>query len=156
MAKKVGNVVAIVTGLVKPITDELNLTLWDVRFEKEGAHWYLRVFLDKEEGINITDCEAVNTPLNKLLDEVDPIDQEYIVEVCSTGLGRELNREQHFEVCKGSSINVKLIRPIDNVRDFTGILGEYKSGEFELETESGIISFKVSDCAKINLNDDDI
>ena len=82
MASGKKNTVGIVTDLVRPITDELGLDLWDVRFEKEGSIWYLRVFLDKEEGVNIDDCENVRR-LSPILDEVDPIAQSYTLEVSS-------------------------------------------------------------------------
>lgn len=153
MAKKGGNVVSVVYELVKPITDGLGLTLWDVRFEKEGANWYLRVFLDREGGINITDCEAVNRPLDKLLDEADPIDQPYILEVSSTGLGRELTREAHFAACKGLPVRVKTIRPIDGAREFSGVLGDYEGAAFTLTQNGETLRFQKSECAKITLDD---
>ena len=68
---------------VKPIADEFGFQIWDVRFEKEGAYWYLRIFIDQESGITIEDCEKMTEPVNKLLDEQDPISQNYILEVCS-------------------------------------------------------------------------
>ena len=77
---------------VKPIADEFGFQIWDVRFEKEGACWYLRIFIDQESGITIEDCEKMTEPVNKLLDEQDPISQNYILEVGSAGLEREFNR----------------------------------------------------------------
>ena len=85
MASGKKNTVGIVTDLVRPITDELGLDLWDVRFEKEGSTWYLRIFLDKEEGVNIDDCENVSRRLSPILDETDPIVQSYTLEVSSPG-----------------------------------------------------------------------
>ena len=96
MASGKKNTVGIVTDLVRPITDELGLDLWDVRFEKEGSIWYLRVFLDKEEGVNIDDCENVSRRLSPILDEVDPIAQSYTLEVSSPGIGRDLRRHIHI------------------------------------------------------------
>lgn len=92
MAPGKKNTVGIVTDLVRPITDELGLDLWDVRFEKEGSTWYLRIFLDKEEGVNIDDCENVSRRLSPILDETDPIVQSYTLEVSSPGIGRDLRR----------------------------------------------------------------
>lgn len=89
MASGKKNTVGIVTDLVRPITDELGLDLWDVRFEKEGSTWYLRIFLDKEEGVNIDDCENVSRRLSPILDETDPIVQSYTLEVSSPGIGRD-------------------------------------------------------------------
>ena len=96
MASDKKSTVGIVAELVQPIVDQLGLQLWDVRFEKEGSVWYLRVFLDKEEGINIDDCENVSRQLSPILDEVDPIPQSYTLEVSSPGIGRDLRRPQRL------------------------------------------------------------
>lgn len=106
MKKNGGNTVKIVTDLVKPIVDELGLILWDVRFEKEGSIWLLRVIIDKVGGVSVDDCEAVSRPLDKLLDEVDPIDQSYCLEVASAGLERELTKSWHFDECIGKKCNL--------------------------------------------------
>ena len=87
-----------VRELAQPIADELGFFLWDVRFEKEGATWYLRVLIDKDGGIDMDDCEAFTRPMNKVLDEADPISQSYVLECGSPGLGRELRRPEHFEL----------------------------------------------------------
>ena len=81
--KKGGNTVAQVWELAKPLAEELGLTLWDVRFVKEGAQWYLRIFIDKEDGVGIDDCVAMSHAIDKPLDELDPIHQAYCLEVCS-------------------------------------------------------------------------
>ncbi len=140
--------------LAKPITDELGLILWDIRFEKEGSNWYLRVFIDKEGGIFIEDCEALNRPLNKLLDERDPIGQSYIFEVCSTGLGRELKKPEHFEAFINSEVRVRFIRAINNIKEITGILKEHNKDIIRLLCDDEIIEVKLSDCAFVRLNDD--
>ena len=93
---KKGNTVEIVTDIVKPVIEEMGLTLWDVRFEKEGAGWYLRVFIDKEGGVDINDCENVSRATDPLIDEADPITQAYYYEVSSPGIGRALVRPWHF------------------------------------------------------------
>ncbi|MBR5371501.1 MAG: ribosome maturation factor RimP, partial [Oscillospiraceae bacterium] len=106
--KKFGGTESRIYGLVQPIAEEQGLIVWDVRFEKEGALWYLRVFLDHaERAVNITDCENVTRPLNKLLDELDPIPQSYTLEVGSAGLERELIRETHFDACEGCMVHVR-------------------------------------------------
>ena len=132
MASGKKNTVGIVTDLVRPITDELGLDLWDVRFEKEGSVWYLRVFLDKEEGVNIDDCENVSRRLSPILDEVDPIEQSYTLEVSSPGIGRDLRRPAHFEAFWGADIHVRLIRPVEGERDFIGQLVSYEDGKITL------------------------
>lgn len=121
--KKHGSTEQLVAELAAPIADSLGLTLWDVRFEKEGAAWYLRVFIDKEEGINIDDCEAMSRPLSDLLDEKDPISQSYYLEVGSAGLERDLVRESHFSASIGAEVCARLIRPDEKgEKEYTGIL----------------------------------
>lgn len=122
--KKFGSTEARIYEMVRPIAEEYGLIVWDVRFEKEGAMWYLRVFLDHmERPVNITDCENVTRPLNKLLDETDPIPQTYTLEVGSAGLERELLRETHFDACEGSKVRVRMIRPLeDGAKELVGTL----------------------------------
>lgn len=105
------NTVAAVTKIVGPIAEQLGLILWDVRFVKEGASWYLRIFIDKEGGVTLDDCEAMSRAINDPLDEADPIDQAYFLEVSSPGIERELTRPEHFEAMKGRDVSVNLYRP---------------------------------------------
>ena len=105
------NTVAAVTKIVKPIAEQLGLILWDVRFVKEGASWYLRVFIDKEGGVTLDDCEAMSRAINDPLDEANPISQAYFLEVSSPGIERELTRPEHFEAMKGRDVSVNLYRP---------------------------------------------
>ena len=154
MGKKDGNTVAQVTKLVEPIVDELGLFLWDVRFEKEGADWYLKILIDSDEGITLEDCEAVSRPLSKRLDETDPIEQSYYLEVSSPGTERELKKPEHFEVCIGDMITVKLIRPLEGKREFYGVLTEYQDGVLKLQNEEEELSFNFADCASVKLRDD--
>ena len=106
------NTVDTVTALAQPVVAEMGLQLWDVRFEKEGASWYLRLFIDKEGGVTIDDCENLSRRMDKILDEADPISQSYYFEVSSPGIGRDLVRPWHFERYLGEQIEVKLIRPM--------------------------------------------
>ena len=126
MGKKGGNTVAQIEKLARPIVEDLDLYLWDVRFEKEGADWYLRIIIDSNDGISCDDCEAVSRPLSKLLDETDPIEQAYYLEVSSPGVERELRKPEHFEVCIGDTVRVKLIRPVNGEREFIGELVKYQ------------------------------
>lgn len=105
------NTVTAVTKIVKPIAERLGLILWDVRFVKEGASWYLRVFIDKESGVTLDDCEAMSRAISDPLDQADPIDQAYFLEVSSPGIERELTRPEHFEAMKGRDVSVNLYRP---------------------------------------------
>ena len=161
MAKKI-NTVGRVRELAQPLADELGFFLWDVRFEKEGATWYLRVLIDKDGGITMDDCEAFTRPFNKILDDEDPISQSYVFECGSPGLGRELTRPEHFEVCIGDEIRLKLIRPDESgQREYVGILAEYNNDEIICITDSdenGVNQdrkkFALKDCAYVKLNDD--
>ncbi len=135
--KKGGSTVNTVWQLAQPIAESLGLELWDVRFEKEGADWFLRIFIDKDGGVSIDDCVEMSHAIDKPLDEADPIEQSYCLEVSSPGVERDLKRDEHFEKCLGEKIMVKLIRPVDGQREFKGILESYDNGIFELLTEEG-------------------
>ncbi len=138
MAKgKGGNTVAAVWEIAEPIAEELGLVIWDIRFVKEGADWFLRIFIDKDGGVGITDCENMSRAIDKPLDDADPIEQSYCLEVSSPGLERELTREAHFEVCKGEKIKVKMIRAVDGVREFSGILESSEGMSIVLRLEDG-------------------
>ena len=121
-SKKGGSTVQTAQRLIKPVVEELGLILWDTRFEKEGSRWYLRYFIDKEGGVNIKDCETVSRAIEKLLDEADPIEQSYTLEVSSPGIERELIKDWHFEMYAGSKVHVRFIRPVNGQRDFYGEL----------------------------------
>ena len=108
------NTVAAVTKIVGPIAEQLGLILWDVRFVKEGASWYLRIFIDKPGGVTLDDCEAMSRAISDPLDEADPISQAYFLEVSSPGIERELTRPEHFEAMKGRDVSVTLFRPTEN------------------------------------------
>lgn len=134
---KGGNTVAAVWALAEPLAQQLGLTLWDIRFVKEGASWYLRVFVEKEGGVSVDDCVAMSHALDGPLDETDPIEQNYYLEVSSPGLERELTRDEHFQALLGARIKVRLIRPVDQVRDFTGELLSFDNGAITLLLENG-------------------
>ena len=134
---KGGATVSAVWEIAQPIAESLGLELWDVRFEKEGADWFLRVFIDKDGGIWIDDGVDMSHAVDKPLEEADPIAQSYCLEVCSPGLERSLKRDSHFEKSIGKPVQVKLIRPLDGTREFKGRLESYDNGIFELLTEDG-------------------
>ena len=134
---KGGNTVNTVWQLAEPLAKELGLEIWDVRFEKEGADWFLRIFIDKEGGVSIDDCVDMSHAIDKPLDEADPIEQSYCLEVCSPGVERELKRDEHFLKFIGEPVMVKLIRPLENKREYNGILESYENGSFELRLEDG-------------------
>ena len=130
MAKK--NTAAIAEELAAPILEEMGLQLWDVVFEKEGSGWYLRYYVDKEGGIDINSCEAFSRAISDVLDEADPIDGSYTLEVSSPGIERALTRDWHFETLMGQQLLVRLIRPVEGVRDFIGTLTDYRDGTLTL------------------------
>lgn len=129
--KKFGGTEQKVYDLIKPITDELEYFLWDVSYVKEGALWYLRIFIDRDEGITIEDCERATAPINDILDKTDPISQSYMLEVGSAGLERELLKEEHFEVCIGDRVRIRFIRGIDGEKE---ICAELKDADKESVT----------------------
>lgn len=155
MAKgKGGNTVATVRQLVEPYAVELGLSIWDVRFEKEGASWYLRIFIDKEGGVDIDDCVDFSHAIDKPLDDADPIEQSYCLEVSSPGLERELTRPEHFKKCLGQSVLIRLIRPIDGQRDFVGTLEEFDDGNITARLEDGSgFTFTKKEASWVKLND---
>ncbi len=145
----------VVEDIVKPICDELGLILWDVRFEKEGPDWFLRVFIDKEEGgITIEDCESVSRKADPLIDEEDPIKQAYFFEVSSAGLGRKLTKEMHFKTKIGSEVLAKLIRPIDNEREIQGILQDFDDMNISIKLEDKEVKIALKDTSFVKLCDD--
>ena len=132
MAKQSGgNTAQRVEALVRPVVEGMGLRLWDVVFEKEGPDWYLRVLIDRDGTMDTDTCAEVSHALDPILDEADPIDQSYYLEVGSPGLGRKLTRPEHYEALKGQKVRAKLIRPnADGVRELSGILTGRDALEF--------------------------
>ncbi len=157
--KKTGTA-SVVWDLVEPIVKGFDLMLWDVRYVKEGSQWFLRVFIDKENGpVDITDCENVSRAIDKPLDELDPITDNYILEVSSPGIERELVLDSHFDKFIGADIMVKMIRPIEGIgKEFKGVLKSHNDTEVTIEDHSGEneITINKKDAAYIKLDDFDI
>lgn len=157
MAKSKGGVtVSKVWQLCEPIVTELGLRLWDVRYVKEGADWFLRVFIDKDGTVNIDDCEKVSRAINEPLDALDPIENAYCLEVCSPGVERELVRDEHFEQFTGADIMVKMRAPIDGIgKEFAGVLTAYNGGEVTITDHSGEneVTINKKDAVWIKLDD---
>ncbi len=146
-----------VEEIIKPYADELGLEIWDVTFKKEGADWYLRVFIDKEGGVNIDDCVDLTHAVSKPLDEADPIKQNYMLEISSPGVERELTREEHFLKYIGSPVMLRTIRPVDGVRDFNGTLTAYENKTITLRLKDGKeATFDKRDTSSVRLDDFDI
>ena len=144
------NIAATVKELITPIAQEMEYWLWDVEFVKEGGRRILRVTIDSEEGINIDDCEKMHRAIDPVLDEADPIEEAYYLEVSSPGIERELRTDMHIEACEGWDVEVKLYAPVDNSKTFRGkLLPLGESGEVRINTPSGERVFQRAAVAKI-------
>jgi len=137
---------------MQPIVDELGYELVDVEYVKEAGTWYLRAYIDKAEGISIDDCEIVSRRYSELLDEKDYIEDAYIFEVSSPGLGRPLKKEKDFIRHQGEEVDVKLYKAIDKNKDFTGVLKAFDASTVTIEYEDQTTQvFDRSDIALIRL-----
>lgn len=123
----------VVAQLAAPVVEQAGCSLWDVEYVKEAGEWFLRVYIDKEGGISIDDCEAVSRPLSDLLDEADPIESSYVFEVGSAGLERQLKRPGDFQQFMGSPVLVKTYQPKDGRKEFAGKLAGYDNGAVLLD-----------------------
>lgn len=141
----------IVTEFAKPIVEEKGCSLWDVEYVREGSERFLRVYIDKEGGVCIDDCEAVHRAIDPILDEKDPIAESYHFEVCSAGLERPLKRPGDFEKFMGSPVQVKLYRPRNGLKELPGILRGYEDGKVTVEAGKETITFEKSEVALVRL-----
>ena len=140
-----------VAALAAPIVEGAGCSLWDVEYVKEAGEWFLRVYIDKEGGVSIDDCEAVSRPLSDLLDEADPIEGSYTFEVSSAGADRVLKKPEHFEQFMGAEVEVKLYRPRDGRKEFVGLLRGYEDGAVTLEVGNESQSFTKQEIALVRL-----
>lgn len=136
--------------LIKETVEAEGVNLWDVRFLKEGASWYLRVFIDKEDGITIDDCTNVSHAIDPIIDEADPIDKAYYLEVCSPGIERELTRPFHYERFVGEKIKVRLYKAIDGKKEFIGIL-KSTDEKIVLSIDDNELTLEFKEISKANL-----
>lgn len=123
----------IVMDLLTPYIKDKDIEIVDVEYVKEGKDWYLRVYADKPEGISIEDCEDLSRYLSDKLDEVDPIEHKYILEVSSPGIERPLKKPEDYERFKGEKIYVKLYQPLNDRKEFIGLLKDYIDGNVYIE-----------------------
>lgn len=121
--------------LLLPILEEHNFELVDVEYIKEGGNWYLRVYIDKEGGITVDDCEIVSRQMNELLDGQDFIAESYIFEVSSPGLGRPLKKEKDYVRSMGKELEIRTYRAIEKQKEFYGILKSYDADTVTIEME---------------------
>ncbi len=153
MGKNTSNTAEIVRGIVLPVCAEMGLSLWDVTFEKEGADFFLRVLIEREDPpLDMNTCESFSRRIDPLLDAADPIEQSYFLEVGSPGLGRRLRTPEHFARYIGAQVTVRLIRP-DSAgrREMTGTLQAFENGLVTLAGENPV---RLADSAYVRLCDE--
>lgn len=138
--------------LITPILERMQFELVDVEYVKEGATWYLRAYIDKEGGITVNDCEAVAREMNEILDREDYIEDSYVFEVSSPGLGRPLKKEKDYARSMGKELEIRTYRAIDKKKEFYGILTSYDEKTVTIETEDGSkLTLEKADIALIRL-----
>lgn len=141
----------LVASFARPIVEAHGCELWDVEYVREGSEYYLRLYLDKEGGVDIDDCEAISRAVDPILDEKDPIPESYHFEVCSAGLERTLKRPSDFERFLGSPITVKLYRPRNGLKELPCVLKDYQDGRVTVEAGGQTITFERSEVALVRL-----
>ena len=149
MIKK--NIVGTVTDLISPVAEQMEIILWDVEFVKEGAKKILRITIDSEEGIDINTCEKFHRTIDPMLDEADPIDESYYLEVTSPGVEREIKTDAHIAMCHGERVEVKLYAPRNGAKTFDGTLeGINENGRVVLNINGEAVEFERNEIAKMH------
>ena len=134
-----------------PVVLQYGCTLWDVEYVREGSDWFLRLYIDKDGGVNIADCEAISRAMDPILDEKDPIPDSYVFEVSSAGAERELKRPGDFERFMGSGAEVRLYKPVNGSKSFVGTLSGYDDGNVTLTAAGKELTFEKSQIAQVRL-----
>ena len=135
----------------EPVVQAHGCSLWDVEYIREGGEWFLRLYIDKEGGVNISDCEAISRAIDPILDEKDPIPDSYSFEVCSAGLERELKRPSDFARFLGSAVTVKLYKPVNGLKEQAGTLAAYEDGAVTIRQGEKEVRFEKSEVAQVRL-----
>lgn len=148
MSKKI---VQQVWELAQPVVEGFGLTLWDVEYVREGADWFLRLYIDKDGAVDISDCEKVSRAMDPILDEADPIPDSYNFEVCSAGCERTLKRPGDFQQFMGCQVLLKLYRPREGSKEFVGTLKGYEDGTVTLEIGQKTMEFTPQETALVRL-----
>ena len=141
----------VVWALAEPAVQEQGCRIWDVEYVREAGQWYLRLYLDKDGGVDILDCEAISRTVSDLLDEADPIEGSYIFEVSSAGAERQLKRPSDFEKFLGSPVLLKTYQNRDGRKEFPGVLKEYDGGAVVLEMGKQELRFEKNEVAMVRL-----
>lgn len=144
-------VTEIVAELAAPVAAEFGCELWDTEYVREAGQWFLRLYLDKDSGVDILDCENVSRRVSDLLDEADPIEGSYIFEVSSAGAERQLKRPSDFEKFLGSPVLLKTYQNRDGRKEFPGVLKEYDGGAVVLEMGKQELRFEKNEVAMVRL-----
>jgi ribosome maturation factor RimP len=140
-----------VAAIAAPIVEAEGCSLWDVEYVKEAGTRFLRVFIDREGGVSIEDCERISRRLDPILDEEDPIPESYVFEVGSAGADRELKRSRDFEQFMGSEVEVRLYRPVDGSKQYVGTLKAYEDGTVTLMQGEKVLQFEKDQVAQVRL-----
>ena len=140
--------------LAEPIADSNGFYLYDVEYLKEGGIWFLRVYIDKEGGISLDECETFSRTLSDILDKKDPIDKNYYLEVSSPGIERKLKTEAHFKRYLGETVDVGLYKAIDGNKTVTGILKDYNGSEITVEAGGKELVIPLSSTTVVHLHFD--
>ena len=137
--------------LAQPVAEQFGLRIWDVEYVREGADWFLRVYIDKDGPVDISDCENVSRALDPILDEEDPIPDSYTFEVCSAGCERVLKRPGDFQQFLGSKVLLRLYRPRDGRKEYIGVLKDYQDGTISLSVGEEAMTFTPEETAMVRL-----
>ena len=150
-ARPAKNIAGRVKEMLESTVNELGYVLWDVEYVKEGAEWFLRITLDSEEGININDCEKVHMAISPMLDEADPIEGSYRLEVSSPGIERDLKTPMHYKACLGWDVEVRLFTAVDGRKVIKGVLVGYDedNGSFAISENGNEVVLEKNVVSKI-------
>ena len=141
-----------VAGIVRPVVEEEGCSLWDVEYVREAGTWYLRVFIDKEGGVGIDDCERISRRLDPILDEADPIPDSYVFEVGSAGAERELKRPSDFAQFMEHEVEVRLYQPLEGRKAWVGVLTGYENGDVSIRAGKEELRFAKAQLAQVKLH----
>ena len=137
--------------LALPIVNGEGYEIYDVEYAKEGPHWFLRLFIAREDGVNVDDCETISRALSTILDEKDCIQTNYFLEVSSPGIERSLRQEEHFAAALGEKVKIKLYKDIDGVKEIEGELLSADRLEIMIQTENAQVQIDKKNIAKANI-----
>lgn len=138
----------------EPVVQQLGCSIWDVEYVREGGNWFLRIYIDKEGGVDVNDCEAISRALDPILDEKDPIPDSYTFEVCSAGIERALKRPSDFAAFMGANVLVKLYQPKNGAKEFAGVLAGYDNGDVTVTVGGRNLTFTKAEIALVRLRVD--